>query len=55
MPMGAGTPESPVEICFARGRYDFFPTNAIKLRLHISNANDDPYTPEALALRFKDT
>jgi hypothetical protein len=55
MPRGAGTPESPVEIRFARGRYDFFPTNALKLRLHISNANDDPYTPKAVALYFKDT
>jgi len=55
MPMGAGTTEAPVEISLAPGRYDFFPTNALKLQLHISNDNDDPYTPKAIALFFKET
>jgi hypothetical protein len=55
MPMGAGTSEAPVEINLAPGRYDFFPTNALKLTLHISNDNDDPYTPKAIAWLFKDT
>jgi hypothetical protein len=55
MPMGAGTTEAPVEIRLAPGRYDFFPTNALKLKLHISNDNDDPYTPKAIALLFKET
>ena len=54
-PMGAGTLQSPVEIHFARGRYDFFPTNALQLKLHISNDDDDPHTPKAIALLFKDT
>lgn len=49
MPMGAGTPESPVEIHFAPGRFDFFPTRALKRKLHISNANDKPYDPKAIA------
>lgn len=55
MPMGAGTAEAPVEIRLAPGRYDFFPTHALKLKLHISNDNDDPYTPKAIALLFKET
>ncbi|MCX6925976.1 MAG: right-handed parallel beta-helix repeat-containing protein [Verrucomicrobia bacterium] len=55
MPMGAGTIEAPVEINLAPGRYDFYPTNALKLKLHISNDNDDPYTPKAIALCFKET
>jgi len=54
MPMGAGTAEAPVTIRFAPGRYDFFPADAIKLNLHISNSNDDPYTPKAIALLFRD-
>ncbi|MEI6809274.1 MAG: right-handed parallel beta-helix repeat-containing protein [bacterium] len=54
MPMGAGTAEKPVEIRFATGAYDFYPDAAIKLKLHISNSNDDPYTPKAIALLFKD-
>lgn len=55
MPMGVGTAETPVEIRFAPGRYDFFPTDAIKLKLHISNSNDDPYTPKPVALLFRGT
>ena len=39
---------------FAPGRYDFFPADAIKLKLHISNSNDDPYTPKAVAMLFKE-
>lgn len=54
MPMGSGTAEAPVEIRFAPGRYDFFPARALKLKLHISNSNDDPYTPKAIALLFRD-
>jgi hypothetical protein len=52
-PTGAGTMEQPVEIHFAPGRYDFFPTNAFRLKLDISNDNDDPHTPKAVALLFK--
>jgi hypothetical protein len=55
MPMGIGTAKAPVEIRFAPGRYDFSPTNALKLKLHISNSNDDPYTPKAIALLFRKT
>jgi hypothetical protein len=55
MPMGIGTAKAPVEIHFAPGRYDFFPSDALKLKLHISNSNDDPYTPKAIALLFRET
>lgn len=54
MPMGAGMTEAPVRIRFAPGRYDFFPADAAKLTLHISNSDDDPYTPKAVALLFRD-
>lgn len=54
MPMGMGTADQPVEMIFAAGRYDFYPTNALKLKLHISNDNDDPATPKAIALLFKE-
>ena len=54
MPMGVGTAKAPVGIRFAPGRYDFFPADAIKLKRHISNSNDDPYTPKAIALFFKE-
>lgn len=54
MPMGAGTRDKPVEIRFAPGAYDFYPDNSIKLKLHISNTNDDPHTPKAVAILFKD-
>jgi hypothetical protein len=49
---GAGTAENPIEIHFAPGDYDFYPADAIKLQLHISNTNDDPYTPKAVGLLF---
>ena len=52
---GGGSAEAPVEIRFAPGRYDFFLTNATRLQLHISNNNDDPNTPKAVALLLKDT
>ena len=53
MPMGAGTSEEPIQIHFATGEYDFFPAAALKLKLHISNTNDDPYTPKAVAWLFR--
>ena len=55
MPLGAGTSTDPVEIYFGPGRYDFFPTNALKLKLNISNDNDDPGTPKAIAMLFQET
>jgi hypothetical protein len=55
MPMGSGRVDSPVEIHFAPGRYDFFPGNALKLKLNISNDNDTPESPKAIAMMFQDT
>lgn len=54
MPMGAGTAEKPIAIRFPAGAFDFFPEAALRLKLHISNSNDDPYTPKAVALMFRD-
>ncbi len=42
MLMGAGTAKGPVEISFAPGRYDFYPTRAFKRKYQISNTNGDP-------------
>lgn len=47
-----GTARQPVKIKFAPGRYDFFPDSAFKKALHISNTNDQPYEPKAIALVF---
>ena len=50
---GAGTMAKPIIIRFAPGEYDFFPATALKRKLHISNTNDDPHTPKAIALAFE--
>ena len=50
--MAQGTPSAPVSVKFAAGRYDIFPYHALKLPLHISNTNDQPYEPKAIALMF---
>jgi len=47
-----GTAKQPVKIKFVPGRYDFFPDSAVKKALHISNTNDQPYEPKAIALAF---
>jgi hypothetical protein len=52
-PSGAGTVKRPIIIRFAPGEYDFQPKTAFKLKLHISNTNDDPGTPKAIALAFQ--
>jgi len=52
-PSGAGSVKQPIIIRFAPGEYDFFPQNALKLKLSISNTNDDPNTPKAIALAFQ--
>ena len=38
---GSGNKKAPIEIHFAPGRYDFFPSNALRRKYHISNTNDD--------------
>ncbi len=47
---GAGTAESPVEIRFAEGRYDFHPDNAYREAYQISNTNDVPDGPKAVGI-----
>lgn len=48
-----GSKEEPLEIDFAKGRYDFYPANSVKLKLNISNNNDTPDIPKAVAMLFQ--
>ncbi len=50
-----GTPETPVIIRLAPGRYDLHPTHAERRRYHISNNNDDPDTGKAIGLLIEDS
>ncbi|ACU61838.1 right-handed parallel beta-helix repeat-containing protein [Chitinophaga pinensis] len=47
-----GTQQSPVKIKFAPGDYHFYSDHIEKRQLHISNTNDRPYEPKAIALFF---
>ena len=47
---GTGTAKAPIEISFAPGRYDFYPTNARRRKYNISNTNDDADTPKAIGI-----
>ena len=47
---GSGTAEAPVTVCFAPGRYDFHPGNALRRRYNISNANDDADGDKAIGI-----
>lgn len=48
-----GDSSTPVTFSFAPGRYDIYPDHAYKIPLDISNTNDDPNTPKAIALHCK--
>ena len=50
---GTGTPDLPVQVTFAPGRYDFFPEDAIRNKYNISNTNGDPDTPKAVGILFE--
>jgi len=52
-PSGEGTAKDPIVIHFAPGEYEFHPDNALKLKLHITNTNDAPNAPKAIALAFQ--
>lgn len=52
MLMAAGTATAPVKVKFAPGKYDIYPDGALKQVLHISNTNDKPAEPKAIALMF---
>lgn len=48
--MARGSEKRPVKVRFAPGRYDFYPHHAVRKRLHISNTNDRPDEPKAIAI-----
>lgn len=50
-----GTAAAPVTVNFAPGRYNFYPEAAIQEVLHISNTNNTPYVPKAIALYFSES
>jgi hypothetical protein len=50
--MARGTDTAPVKVKFAPGKYDLYPDGAFKKSLHISNTNDKPFEPKAIALMF---
>ena len=52
MVTGAGSKEAPIEIHFAPGQYDFFPSKAIRRKYSISNTNDDPAGEKAIGILF---
>lgn len=47
-----GTEQSPVKVIFAPGEYHIYSDHAEKRQLHITNTNDRPYEPKAIALLF---
>ncbi|MBK7105517.1 MAG: hypothetical protein IPH62_09550 [Ignavibacteriae bacterium] len=53
--IGKGSEENPIEIFFAEGRYDFYPTNALRKKFHISNSNDSPDSLKSIAFYFLDS
>lgn len=50
MLMGAGTAKAPVNINFARGRYDLYPKRTITRKYQISNTNDAPDSGKAIGI-----
>ena len=49
---GSGSGEAPIRIHFAPGRYDFFPSEALRRKYHISNTNGDPDGDKAIGILF---
>gem|GEM_PF-83011 len=47
---GSGTVKKPVEVCFAPGRYDFYPDNTFRKNYQMSNTNDDPDGRKAVGI-----
>ena len=50
---GDGTVDSPVEVHFAEGRYDFFPDNVFREKYNISNTNASPDSLKAVGILLK--
>jgi len=53
MPYAQGCSDNPVKIIFTKGRYDIFPDQLLTRRYHISNNNDSPYSPKAIAIMIE--
>ena len=53
--VGEGTPEQPIRIRFAPGRYDFHPEHAYREAWQISNTNSDPDGLKAVAIHVADS
>ena len=49
---GSGTAKKPIVVHFVPGRYDFYPTKALRRKYHISNTNDDPGGEKAIGMLF---
>ena len=47
---GNGTSENPIKVEFEKGIYNFYPKNFYKEKFQISNTNDSPNKPKAVAL-----
>ncbi len=50
-----GSVKAPVRINFAKGRFDIFPDSLYQGPLHISNTNDVPHEPKAIALYIQNS
>ena len=50
--IGQGSIDFPIIIEFVPGKYDFYPEEAFKAKFHISNTNDSPNSPKAIAFYF---
>lgn len=50
---GEGTSADPVEVHFAKGRYDFFPDNVFREKYNISNTNTSPDSLKAVGILLK--
>jgi hypothetical protein len=52
---GSGSAAEPIAIHFAPGRYDVHPTHLRRVAYHISNTNDEPDVPKAVAILLAGT
>ncbi|PQJ29471.1 right-handed parallel beta-helix repeat-containing protein [Rubritalea profundi] len=55
MIVGSGTADSPVEVSFASGRYDFHTKNLCRRKFNISNTNASPEADKLIAIFLQDT
>lgn len=50
---GTGSAKAPITVRFAPGKYDWKPEKLLRRKLHISNTNDAPNEPKAIAIELK--